>query len=128
MPYCGPMCYAMQFPAHQLGGRMELCVIRGYALSEVCVMRGSTVYTSRCQAIHEACPSSKYNGICEEKHIRQSKHMKIDERSRIPTSAVCTDSKYRGGVGVFIINVRPREIPVLLATLEATTPSSRDRE
>ena len=45
MRYCGPMRYAMQFPAHQLGGPMELCIIRGYALSEVCVMRGSTVFT-----------------------------------------------------------------------------------
>ena len=43
MRYCGPMRYAVQFPAHRLGGRMELCVIRGYALSEVCVKRGSTV-------------------------------------------------------------------------------------
>ena len=43
MRYCGPMRYALQFPAHRLGGRMELCVIRGYALSEVCVKRGSTV-------------------------------------------------------------------------------------
>ena len=37
MRYCGPMRYAVQFPAHRLGGRLELCVIRGYALSEVCV-------------------------------------------------------------------------------------------
>ena len=43
MRYCGPMRYAVQFPAHRLGGRLELCVIRGYALSEVCVKRGSTV-------------------------------------------------------------------------------------
>jgi hypothetical protein len=43
MRYCGPMRYAVQFPAHRLGGGMELCVIRGYALSEVCVKRGSTV-------------------------------------------------------------------------------------
>jgi len=43
MHYCGPMCYAMQFPAHRLGGQMELCIIRGSALSEVCIMRGSTV-------------------------------------------------------------------------------------
>jgi len=42
MHYCGPMPYAVQFPAHQLGGPMELCVIRGYVLSEVCVKRGST--------------------------------------------------------------------------------------
>ena len=46
MRYCGPMCYAMQFPAYQLGGPTELCVIRGYALLEVCVMRGSTVPVS----------------------------------------------------------------------------------
>ena len=37
------MRYAVQFPAHRLGGRLELCIIRGYALSEVCVKRGSTV-------------------------------------------------------------------------------------
>jgi len=43
MHYRGPMCYVVQFPAHRLGGRSELCVIRGYALSEVCVKRGSTV-------------------------------------------------------------------------------------
>jgi len=43
MRYCGPMHYAMQFPTHRLGGRMELCVTRGYVLSEVCVKRGSTV-------------------------------------------------------------------------------------
>jgi hypothetical protein len=43
MRYCGPMRYAMQFPAHQLGGHKKLCVIRGYALSEVCVKRESTV-------------------------------------------------------------------------------------
>ena len=43
IPYRGPMRYAMQFSAHQLGGRMELCIIRGYVLSEVCVKRGSTV-------------------------------------------------------------------------------------
>ena len=43
MRSCGPMRYAVQFPAHRLGGRLELCVIRGYALSEVCVKRGSTV-------------------------------------------------------------------------------------
>jgi len=44
MRYCGPMRYAVQFPAYRLGGQMELCVIRGYALSEVCVKRGSTVF------------------------------------------------------------------------------------
>jgi len=43
MRHCGPMCYAVQFPSHRLGGQTELCVIRGYALSEVCVKRSSTV-------------------------------------------------------------------------------------
>jgi hypothetical protein len=43
MHYCGLMRYAMQFLAHQLGGHMERCVIRGYTLSEVCIIRGSTV-------------------------------------------------------------------------------------
>jgi hypothetical protein len=43
MCYCGPVRYALQFPAHQLGGWMELCVIRDHALSEVWVKRGSTV-------------------------------------------------------------------------------------
>ncbi len=43
MRYGGPMRYAVQLPAYQLGGHMELWVMRGYALSEVCIMRGSTV-------------------------------------------------------------------------------------
>jgi hypothetical protein len=43
MRYCGPMRYALHFPANQVGGHIELCVIRGYAFSEVWVMRGSTV-------------------------------------------------------------------------------------
>jgi hypothetical protein len=43
--YCGPMFHALHFPANQVGGHIELCVIRGYAFSEVCVMRDSTVYT-----------------------------------------------------------------------------------
>ena len=42
-----PKTYAaVQFPAHQLGGPMELCVIRGYVLSEVCLKRGSTVQSN----------------------------------------------------------------------------------
>ena len=45
MPYRGPMHYGMQFSTYQLGGWMELCVIRGYALSRVCIKRGLTVYT-----------------------------------------------------------------------------------
>jgi len=43
IPYCGPMPYTMQFPAHRIGGQVELCLTRGYALSEVCLKRGSTV-------------------------------------------------------------------------------------
>ena len=43
MGYCGPMGYGMQFPANQVGGQLKLWDIRGYGLSEVWVMRGSTV-------------------------------------------------------------------------------------
>ena len=43
MGYCGPMGYGMQFPANQVGGQLRLWVIRGYGLSGVWVMRGSTV-------------------------------------------------------------------------------------
>jgi len=38
------MPYTMQFPAYRIGGRVELCLIRGYALSEVYLKRGSTVH------------------------------------------------------------------------------------
>ena len=37
--------YTMQFPAYRIGGQVELCLIRGYALSEVCLKRGSTVFS-----------------------------------------------------------------------------------
>ena len=43
IPYCGPMPYTMQFPAYRIGGWVEPCLIRGYALSEVCLKRVSTV-------------------------------------------------------------------------------------
>ena len=43
MGYCGPMGYGMQFPAHQVGGRITLWGIRGYGLSGAWVKRGSTV-------------------------------------------------------------------------------------
>jgi len=43
MGYCRPMGYGMQFPAYQVGGQVRLWVIRGYGLTEVWVMRGSTV-------------------------------------------------------------------------------------
>ena len=39
-----PMRYAVHFSAHRLGGRIELCIIRVYALSEICVM-GVRLYT-----------------------------------------------------------------------------------
>ena len=68
MPYCGPMRYAMQFPAHQLGGWLELCVIRGYALSEVCVKRGSTVVlTGNIQESTE-----DYDAPCKSKSVQPS--------------------------------------------------------
>jgi hypothetical protein len=46
MGYCGPMGYGMQFPANQVGGQLRLWDIRGYGLSEVWVMRGSTVHSN----------------------------------------------------------------------------------
>ena len=52
------MCYAVQFPTHQLGGCMELCVIRGYALSEVCVKRGLTVVSLARKLCHRAWPKN----------------------------------------------------------------------
>ena len=45
MGYCGPMGSGMQFPAHQVGGQLELWDIRGYGLSGVWVKRGRTVYS-----------------------------------------------------------------------------------
>jgi hypothetical protein len=44
MGYCGPMGYGIQFPANQVGGQLSLWGMRGYGLSEVWIMRGSTVY------------------------------------------------------------------------------------
>ena len=43
MCYCGPMGFAVQTPANRVGGQEKLWDIRGYGLSEVWVMRGSTV-------------------------------------------------------------------------------------
>ena len=37
------MGYGMDFSVNQLGGPKKVCVIREYALSELCVMRESTV-------------------------------------------------------------------------------------
>jgi hypothetical protein len=44
--------YALHSPANQVGGHIELCVIRGYRFSEVCVMRGSTVGSSTVPQSH----------------------------------------------------------------------------
>jgi len=48
MGYCRPMGYGMQFPMNQVGGQLDLWDIRGYGLSEVWVMRGSTVLFLGC--------------------------------------------------------------------------------
>ena len=44
MGYCGPMGYGVKIPAHRVGGPEKLWVIRGYGLTEVWFMRGSTVH------------------------------------------------------------------------------------
>jgi len=46
MPYCSCMGYGMHFPANQLGGPKKVYVMREYGLSELCVMRESTVADS----------------------------------------------------------------------------------
>ena len=51
MPYCGLVHYAMQFSTHLLGEWMELCIIRGYVLSEVCVKRGLAVHGKCSQVV-----------------------------------------------------------------------------
>jgi len=40
------MGYGMHFPAHQVGGQVELWDITGYGFSQVWVMTGSTVILS----------------------------------------------------------------------------------
>ena len=50
MCYCGPMHYAVQFPAHRLGGWLELCVIgvmhyQKYVLRRVQLYAVGTVET-----------------------------------------------------------------------------------
>jgi hypothetical protein len=47
MGYCGRMGYGVKIPAHRVGGPEKLWVIRGYGLSEVWVMRGSTVHGTK---------------------------------------------------------------------------------
>ena len=43
MGYSRPMGFCMQIPAHRAGGPEKVWDTRGYGLSEVCVMTGSTV-------------------------------------------------------------------------------------
>ena len=43
MGYSRPMGFCMQIPAHRVGGPEKVWDTRGYGLSEVCVMTGSTV-------------------------------------------------------------------------------------
>jgi len=43
MGYSRPMGFCMQIPAHRVGGPEKVWDARGYGLSEVCVMTGSTV-------------------------------------------------------------------------------------
>ena len=45
MGYWRPMGYGMHFPAHQVGGLVQLWDITGYGFSQVWVMTGSTVLT-----------------------------------------------------------------------------------
>ncbi|KAF9472369.1 hypothetical protein BDN70DRAFT_868466 [Pholiota conissans] len=49
MGYCGPMGYGLQIPAHRVGGSILLWGMRGYGLSQVWVMRSSTVV--RCPQV-----------------------------------------------------------------------------
>ena len=46
MGYCSCMGYGVHFSMNQLGGPKKVCVIREYGLSELCVMRESTVFYS----------------------------------------------------------------------------------
>jgi hypothetical protein len=50
MGYCGPMGFASQIPVHRVGGMELLWDIRGYGLSGVWIMRGSTVQCIYCRA------------------------------------------------------------------------------
>ena len=43
MGYCGPMGFYVKITVHQLGGPKNLWDMRGYGLSGVWVIRGSTV-------------------------------------------------------------------------------------
>ena len=45
MGYSRPMGFCMQIPAHRVGGPEKVWDTRGYGLSGVCVMTGSTVMT-----------------------------------------------------------------------------------
>jgi len=48
------MGYGMHFPAHQVGGQLELWDIRGYGLSGLWVMTGPTVKHSALSVVFEA--------------------------------------------------------------------------
>jgi len=60
------MGYGMHFPAHQVGGQLELWDIRGYGLSGLWVMTGPTVY---CFQDHVALTMDNSNG--DHDHDRQ---------------------------------------------------------
>jgi hypothetical protein len=47
MGYCGLMGFRAQIPIHRVGGMVLLWYLRGYGLSKVWFMRGSTVYSIR---------------------------------------------------------------------------------
>jgi hypothetical protein len=51
MCYCGPMRYALQFPAHQLGGWMELCV-KGIMRYQRYGLRGVRLYNITMVIFH----------------------------------------------------------------------------
>jgi hypothetical protein len=49
------MGYGMYFPAHQVGGQLELWGIRSYGVSGVWVKRSSTVYAPSTRALFCIC-------------------------------------------------------------------------
>ena len=51
MCYCRPMGFAMQIPAHQVGGPVGLWHLRGYGLSKVLVTGVSTGSLTWCASI-----------------------------------------------------------------------------
>ena len=80
MGYWRPMGYGMHFPAHQVGGLVQLWDITGYGFSQVWVMTGSTVidcYPSEIRALYYASGQpdisikSRMNSIKE--HVNPNK-------------------------------------------------------